>query len=87
MKSISRMASAITLGRYFKGFIFILILLSAVIIGLETYPGIVSQHKDLLHLADRVIILLFTVEIVLKILAGEVSRGSFSGIRGMSLIL
>jgi voltage-gated sodium channel len=70
MKSISRMASAITLGRYFKGFIFILILLSAVIIGLETYPGIVSQHKDLLHLADRVIILLFTVEIVLKILAG-----------------
>ncbi len=70
MKSISLVASRVTRSRHFTRLIFILILLSAVIIGLETYPGIISQHRDLLHLADRVIILLFTVEIILKILAG-----------------
>lgn len=70
MKSISLLAFRITRSRYFTGFIFILILLSALIIGLETYPGIVSQQRDLLHLADRVIILLFSAEIILKILAG-----------------
>ncbi len=70
MSRISQAASAITGSRYFKGFIFTLILLSALLIGLETYPGVVSGHSNLLHLADRVIILLFTAEIALKIIAG-----------------
>ena len=70
MNRISRLASSITGNRYFTGFIFILILLSALLIGLETYPGVVSGHSDLLHLADRIIILLFTAEIALKIIAG-----------------
>jgi voltage-gated sodium channel len=70
MDRISRLAYSITRNRYFTGFIFILILLSALLIGLETYPGVVSGHSDLLHLADRIIILLFTAEIALKIIAG-----------------
>ncbi len=53
--------------KIFNVFIFTLILLSAVIIGLETYPGLAKQHHDALSLIDRFIIALFTFEIALKI--------------------
>ncbi len=55
--------------RLFNYAIFSLILLSAVIIGLETYPGLAKQYHDVLLLADNVIITLFTIEIALKIVS------------------
>lgn len=55
--------------RAFTRFIFFLILLSAFIIGLETYPALAEKHGNLLLLLDRLIIACFTIEIVLKILA------------------
>lgn len=55
--------------RSFNNFIFILILLSAIIIGLETYHGVVNQYHDILSFIDKIIIAFFTLEIMLKILA------------------
>ena len=55
--------------RLFNYFIFLLILLSAVIIGLETYPNLANQYHDILSLIDRIIIALFTIEIALKIIS------------------
>jgi len=55
--------------RLFNKFIFSLILLSAVIIGLETYPGLVKQYHDALSILDRLIIAIFTIEIALKIIS------------------
>ncbi|NJO68631.1 MAG: ion transporter [Bacteroidetes bacterium] len=55
--------------RFFKGFIFILILVSAVIIGIETYPEIATRLRNQLIFIDKLIIAFFTIEITLKIIA------------------
>jgi voltage-gated sodium channel len=69
MKTISEIALKITSSRIFINFIFFLILLSAVVIGLETYPAMVREYYDILIFTDRLIIAFFTLEIVLKILS------------------
>ncbi len=55
--------------KIFNVFIFTLILLSAVIIGLETYPGLAKQYRVILSVADKLIIAIFTIEIALKIIS------------------
>ena len=55
--------------KVFRFFIFTFILLSAVIIGIETYPGLAKQYHDALSLIDRLIIAIFTIEIALKIIS------------------
>lgn len=55
--------------KLFNNFLFAVILISAMIIGLETYPELVKQYKGILSLADKLIIAIFTVEIFLKIIA------------------
>jgi voltage-gated sodium channel len=55
--------------RLFNNFIFLLILLSAIIIGMETYPALAKRYFDVLSLIDRLIIVFFTIEITLKIIS------------------
>ncbi len=55
--------------KLFNYFIFTLILLSAVIIGLETYPRLLKQYEVVLSLIDQIIIIFFTIEIALKIVS------------------
>ena len=46
-------------------FIFALILLSAIVIGLETYPELAKHYHDsVLSLMDKIIIAIFTIEIL-----------------------
>jgi len=59
----------ITNSKLFSNFIFSLVLLSAVIIGIETYPTLAKKYYDVLSLIDQIIIVLFTVEIALKIIS------------------
>ncbi len=49
--------------------LFAVILLSAVIIGLETYPRLAKQYYDILSLIEQLIIAIFTIEITLKIIS------------------
>lgn len=69
MKSLLEIIRKLINSKYFNYFIFSLILLSAVIIGLETYPEFSKKHYDILTLVDRIIIALFTLEIALKIIS------------------
>jgi len=62
-------ANKIKNSRLFNNFILSLILLSAVVIGLETYPSLAKKYYDVLSLIDRLIIALFTIEIALKIIS------------------
>ena len=55
--------------KLFNNILFTLILLSAVIIGLETYPGLATQYHEALSLIDQFIIAIFTIEIALKIIS------------------
>ena len=53
----------------FQQFITSVILLAAVVVGVETYPGLVSRHASTLHLLDRIILGVFVAEIAVKLVA------------------
>lgn len=55
--------------RYFQRFILGLIILNAVTIGMETYPMVINVFGPALHQIDKVILVIFTIEISLKIVA------------------
>ncbi len=55
--------------RLFNIVLFILIFLSALLIGLETYPQVLLEYGKSLLLIDRIIIGIFGIEIILKLIA------------------
>lgn len=55
--------------RYFQRFILSLIILNAITIGLETSPAIIDVFGNRLHQIDKVILVIFTIEISLKLIA------------------
>jgi len=69
MNLIFEIAQKITKNKTFIVFIFVLILFSAIIIGIETYSGIASEHKFILAFLDKLIISIFALEIGLKIIS------------------
>jgi voltage-gated sodium channel len=69
MNRLIEMTQKVVKSRLFNYFIFSLILLSAIIIGLETYPNLAKQYNSVLSLIDKIIIAFFTIEITLKIVA------------------
>jgi len=52
--------------RYFQRTILAVILVAAVVVGLETYPHIVERWGTLLHAIDRVVIGIFVIEALMK---------------------
>ncbi|MBB6429563.1 ion transporter [Algisphaera agarilytica] len=56
--------------RAFANVILGLIVFAAVIVGIETYPGVMDRHGKLLHTIDKIIIWLFALEAALKMSAG-----------------
>ncbi len=52
-----------------QNFIITLIVINAIILGLETEPGIVKRHGELLTALDQAILCVFVVEIALRIFA------------------
>lgn len=77
MKIVSEIAQKITKNKTFNVFIFVLILFSAIIIGLETYSGIAAEHKFILALLDKLIISIFVLEIGLKIISYGKRPGNY----------
>jgi len=51
-----------------------LILLNAVTMGLETNPDVVARYGSLLHSLDQLLLMIFTVELLLRL---QVYRGAF----------
>lgn len=66
---MKKFAAKIVSQKFFDHFIISLILLNAVVLGLETIPQIVEQYGQWLLLANHVILGVFVVEAVLKITA------------------
>ena len=69
MNLIFGIAQKVTKNKTFNVFIFVLILFSAIIIGLETYPEVALKHRDFLGFLDKLIISCFVIEIGLKIVS------------------
>jgi len=77
MNIIFEIAQKITKNKAFNSFIFFLILLSSLIIGIETYPEVASKQRFFLVFLDKLIILFFALEITLKILSHGKKPWSF----------
>lgn len=69
MNRLTEMTEKVVKSRLFNYSIFSLILLSSIIIGLETYPNLAKQYQSILSLLDKIIIACFTIEITLKIIS------------------
>lgn len=52
----------------FNRFIIVLILFYSILIGLETYPAIYEPNKQLFIFLDNIILLIFVLEIILKVI-------------------
>ena len=55
--------------KWFEGFIFTVIILNAIVLGLETYGSIVDRYGDTLYLLNEIFLGIFIVEILLRIAA------------------
>jgi len=60
--------------KWFECAVVVAIILNAVTLGLETYPGVMSAYEELLHYADKAFILFFVTELVIRI---TVKQSSF----------
>lgn len=69
MNTLTTFAARITVRPWFRRSVLGLILFSAVLVGLETYERIAIPYGWLLHRLDQAVVLLFTMEIALKMLA------------------
>ena len=54
---------------WFNHAIIVVILLNAITLGLETSPGIMARHGELLHGLDRIALAIFVVELLLRFAA------------------
>jgi voltage-gated sodium channel len=59
----------VTRAKWFQNFITGVIVFAAVLVGLETNEAIVSQHLHVIHALDKIVLGVFTLEIVLKMIA------------------
>ena len=66
MVQISRKVSESSV---FQNFITAVILLTAVLVGMETYPSMIEKYGNILHAMDKVILAIFVLEIVVKLIA------------------
>jgi len=55
--------------RWFTTSVIILILINAIIVGMETYPHLYSEYQSAFWTADRILLWIFTIEIALRLLA------------------
>lgn len=54
---------------YFCSFITCIIIFAGILVGIETFPEIANKHKKTLNLLNHTVIIIFTIEIILKITA------------------
>jgi voltage-gated sodium channel len=61
--------------KYFNNFILITILAAAIVVGIQTYGERVAAYHGILEVLDLLILAIFTVEILVKLLAeGNLQR-------------
>lgn len=68
MERIRHFSSAIVNSSWFRNFILGLIVLSGIIVGIETYPELYNRYFNLFHSIDQLIIWIFVAELALKML-------------------
>ncbi|WP_252315637.1 ion transporter [Sinobaca sp. H24] len=57
--------------------IMVIILINAALVGIETYPAVYQDNQHWFYIADRILLWIFTVEIILRIIAFKPSYRFF----------
>ena len=70
-EKIADKIGSITNSAFFRRVVITLILLNAIMVGLDTYPQIHARCGEIFHLADRIILYLFSLELVLRFLGSS----------------
>jgi voltage-gated sodium channel len=70
-ETVADKIGSITNSALFRRVVITLILVNAIIVGLDTYPEIHTRYGKILHLIDRVILYLFSLELVLRFLGSS----------------
>jgi voltage-gated sodium channel len=65
-ETVTDKIGSITDSTFFRRVVITLILLNAIIVGLDTYPQIHAAYGNILHLIDRIILYLFSLELLLR---------------------
>ena len=60
---------AFTESKKFQMFFITVIILSGLVVGLDSYPSVSSKYGTTLYVVDKIILLLFVCEILLKMCA------------------
>ncbi len=78
MSGMNEFASKVVESNRFRQAVVCVIILNAIIIGLETYPSIEVPYGIVLDVADTMIIILFTVELCMRFVAEKNARAFFN---------
>ncbi|WP_157052526.1 ion transporter [Ornithinibacillus contaminans] len=74
MANFKKACSKLSEHPIFTNTIIFLIMINAILVGLETYTGIANKYGDLLYIGDRFLLWVFTIEIIIRL----IGRKSFS---------
>lgn len=66
---IAKICKNVSESKLFHNFIISIIILSAILSGLKTYPTVYSDFKSILYFLDSLILFIFTLEIAVRIIA------------------
>jgi len=66
MNKISGICKRIAGSGQFQYFVLGVILLAAVLVGIETYPGLVARYGNVLHTLNDIVLYVFVVEALIK---------------------
>jgi voltage-gated sodium channel len=70
-ETVTAKIDSITGSTLFRRVVIALILLNAIIVGLDTYSQIHARYGEILRLADRIILYAFTLELILRFLGSH----------------
>lgn len=76
-KDFAQRSASLVESPQFRQGVTVLILLNALFVGLETYPEIRALYGNVLEIADRVVLYLFTVELALRLIASTPTLAFF----------
>lgn len=66
MSAVQQRCQAIAESKWFQNFILVTIVVAGALVGIQTYGDKVSRYEGLLNLADSIILIIFTIEVVIK---------------------
>ncbi len=66
---ITAFCKAITNSQWFPNFILFVIIGAGVLVGMETYPNMVTKYGEILHLLGKLIVGIFVLEVIIKLLS------------------